>query len=93
MKFLNLVLLLLLVYLQYSLWFNKNGILDFYAVHNEIKVQRQINANLKIENDKIFAEITDLRQGFDAIEERARYELGMIKEGETFYRLVEHESK
>lgn len=61
-------------------------------MNNEIQVQQQVNEKLKIRNDEMFAEIDDLRQGLDAIEERARHELGMVKEGETFYRIIGEES-
>ncbi|GAL36371.1 cell division protein DivIC (FtsB) stabilizes FtsL against RasP cleavage [Vibrio maritimus] len=54
----------------------------------EIQVQQQVNGNLQTRNDEMFAEIDDLRQGLDAIEERARHELGMIQQGETFYRII-----
>ncbi len=91
MRLFALTLLLLLGWLQYTLWFGKNGISDFQAVNAETEVQNQVNTNLKERNDKMFAEIDDLRQGLDAVEERARHELGMVKEGETFYRLVEEE--
>ncbi|EEY39446.1 cell division protein FtsB [Vibrio mimicus SX-4] len=71
----------------------KNGVMDFRAVNAEIEVQQQVNANLHLRNQEMFAEIDDLRQGLDAIEERARNELGMVKEGETFYRIIGEESR
>jgi cell division protein FtsB len=74
--------------LQYTLWFGKNGIVDFNQVESEIQVQQQVNQNLQTRNNEMFAEIDDLRQGLDAIEERARHELGMIQDGETFYRII-----
>ncbi len=66
----------------------KNGIVDFNQVESEIQVQQQVNQNLQTRNNEMFAEIDDLRQGLDAIEERARHELGMIQDGETFYRII-----
>lgn len=81
-------LLLLLGWLQYSLWFGKNGIDEYTRVHHTLNDQAQTNSKLKLRNDQMFAEINDLNQGTEAIEERARNELGMIKQGETFYRLV-----
>ncbi|MCK6262309.1 cell division protein FtsB [Vibrio sp. ZSDE26] len=92
MRIFVLTLTLLFGWLQYELWFGKNGIIDFNAVNSEIQAQHQVNDNLLARNDEMFAEIDDLRQGLDAIEERARHELGMVKEGETFYRLVGEES-
>lgn len=88
MRLFSLVLLALFAVLQYTLWFGKNGIGDYDAVESETQVQHQVNGKLQTRNSEMFAEIDDLRQGLDAIEERARHELGMVKEGETFYRIV-----
>ncbi len=92
MRVFALVLLCLLGWLQYTLWVGKNGIVDFQRVSNDIDVQRQVNSNLQDRNNEMFAEIDDLRQGLDAIEERARHELGLVKDGETFYRIIGEES-
>ncbi|MEH0666851.1 cell division protein FtsB [Vibrio scophthalmi] len=88
MRVFALTLLLILGWLQYELWLGKNGVADYQAVSAEIDVQHQVNASLQSRNNEMFAEIDDLRQGLDAIEERARHELGMVKEGETFYRII-----
>ncbi|WP_038173810.1 MULTISPECIES: cell division protein FtsB [Vibrio] len=88
MRIFALLLTLILGWLQYELWLGKNGIVDFQAVNAETQVQHQVNSNLQTRNDEMFAEIDDLRQGLDAIEERARHELGMVKDGETFYRII-----
>ena len=88
MRVLAIALCLLLGWLQYHLWLSKNGIVDFRTVSSEIKVQEQVNSNLHQRNQEMFAEIDDLRQGLDAIEERARHELGMVKDNETFYRII-----
>ncbi|MEF1288643.1 cell division protein FtsB [Vibrio sp. M260118] len=88
MRIFALTLTLVLGWLQFELWFGKNGISDFQSVSAETQVQHQVNGSLQTRNDEMFAEIDDLRQGLDAIEERARHQLGMIKEGETFYRIV-----
>lgn len=88
MRVFALTLLLTLGWLQYELWLGKNGVADYQAVSAEIDVQHQVNASLQSRNNEMFAEIDDLRQGLDAIEERARHELGMVKEGETFYRII-----
>ena len=85
---LTLLLLVLLGWLQYSLWLGKNGIHDYVRVNDDVEVQQVNNGKLKSRNDQLFAEIDDLNGGQEAIEERARNELGMIKPGETFYRLV-----
>lgn len=93
MRLFSIALLSLFAVLQYTLWFGKNGINDFEGVESEIQVQHQVNGKLQTRNSEMFAEIDDLRQGLDAIEERARHELGMVKEGETFYRIVGEEHK
>lgn len=90
---LSLMLLALLGWLQYSLWFGKNGIHDYVRVTEDVAAQQQSNARLKVRNDKLFAEIDDLNDGQEASEERARSELGMIKSGESFYRLVPDKNK
>ena len=90
---LTLLLLALLVWLQYSLWFGKNGIHDYSRVNDDVAAQQATNAKLKARNDQLFAEIDDLNGGQEAIEERARNELSMTKPGETFYRLVPDASK
>lgn len=90
---LTLLLLVLLAWLQYSLWFGKNGIHDFTRVSDDVAAQQATNARLKARNDQLFAEIDDLNGGQEAIEERARNELSMIKPGETFFRLVPDTSK
>ncbi|MBW7984613.1 cell division protein FtsB [Enterobacillus tribolii] len=90
---LTLLLLALLGWLQYSLWLGKNGIHDYVRVKEDVTAQQGNNAKLKARNDQLFAEIDDLNGGQEAIEERARNELGMIKPGETFYRLVPEQSR
>ncbi|WMQ74292.1 MAG: Cell division protein FtsB [Sodalis sp.] len=85
---LTLLLLVLLGWLQYSLWLGKNGVYDLVRVESDVAVQQRNNAQLKARNDQLFAEINDLNGGQEAIEERSRNELGMIKAGEVFYRLV-----
>ncbi|MCW8345175.1 cell division protein FtsB [Vibrio sp. ZSDZ65] len=93
MRIFTLALLVVFSWLQYVLWFGKNGVVDFNQVESDIKVQQQVNSNLQVRNDEMFAEIDDLRQGLDAIEERARHELGLIQDGETFYRIIGEENQ
>lgn len=88
MRVFALALFMVLGWLQFEFWLGKNGWLDFQAVSAETQTQHQVNQNLQARNNEMFAEIDDLRQGLDAIEERARHELGLIKEGETFYRII-----
>lgn len=90
---LTLLLLVLLGWLQYSLWLGKNGIHDYTQVSADVAVQQASNAKLKARNNQLFAEIDDLNGGSEAIEERSRAELGMIRPGETFYRLVSEQNQ
>jgi cell division protein FtsB len=89
MRKLILFLILLLVYLQYRLWLGDGGLLEFWNVHQEVEAQREENARLRERNEALNAQVLDLKQGLDAIEERAREDMGMVKEGETFYQIVE----
>lgn len=91
MRIFTITLTLLLVGILYTLFTGKNGILDYQQVQDEINVQQKVNNSLQERNNEMFAEIDDLRQGLDAIEERARHQLGMIKEGETFYRIIDND--
>lgn len=88
MRLFTFGLVSLLAVLLYTLIWGKNGMHDQATIRSEIEVQQMVNKELQERNGKMFAEIEDLRQGLDAIEERARNELGMVKEGETFYRII-----
>ncbi|UCC56360.1 MAG: cell division protein FtsB [Gammaproteobacteria bacterium] len=89
MNKLIVLLLVLLVILQYQLWIGDGGLLDIWELHQEVELLRQENAHLQERNAALNAEVLDLKQGLDAIEEHAREDLGMVKEGETFYQIVE----
>ncbi|MFC1236989.1 cell division protein FtsB [Vibrio sp. F74] len=93
MRLFTLALVLLFSLLIYTLVWGKNGMLERTNVVSEIEVQQSVNRELNERNVKMFAEIEDLRQGLDAIEERARNELGLVKEGETFYRIIDDSSQ
>jgi cell division protein FtsB len=88
MRVITALLLIFIILLQYRLWFGKNSVPDYLALESE--VQRQIidNDKLKRRNKLLYADTDDLKSGVEAIEERARNELGMIKEGEIFFRLI-----
>lgn len=81
---LTLLLLAILVWLQYSLWFGKNGIHDYTRVNDDVAAQQATNAKLKARNDQLFAEIDDLNGGQEALEERARNELSMTRRAKLF---------
>ena len=89
MRKLVIFLLVLLVILQYQLWIGDGGLLDVWDLHQEVEMLKQENARLQERNAALDAEVLDLKQGLDAIEEHAREDLGMVKEGETFYQVVE----
>jgi cell division protein FtsB len=89
MKKLLILLVILLVYLQYSLWFGDGSLQDVWRLHKDVEQQRQENAVLRERNEALEAEVLDLQQGLEAIEEHAREDLGMIKKGETFYQVIE----
>jgi cell division protein FtsB len=80
----TLVLVVLIALLQYPLWLGKGGWLRVWDYDNQLQAQREVNQKLEQRNAGLDAEVRDLKSGFEAIEERARYELGMIKEGEIF---------
>jgi cell division protein FtsB len=84
-----LVLIVLLAWLQYRLWFGNGGAREVAALEQQVAQQKRQNAGLRERNAALAAEVADLKSGEAAIEERARSELGMIKPGETFYRVVE----
>ena len=90
MKLATYTLLALLLAEQYALWFGNGGILVAWDLHREIDAQQTENARLQERNQALEAEVVDLKRGLDAIEERARMELGMVKQGETFYRVIEN---
>jgi cell division protein FtsB len=89
MKKLLILLVILLVYLQYSLWFGDGSLQDVWRLHKDVEQQRQENDALRERNEALEAEVLDLQQGLEAIEEHAREDLGMIKKGETFYQVIE----
>ncbi len=89
MKALVAGLIVLLVFLQYRLWLGEGSLNEIWQLHQAIDTQTRENAVLKERNAALDAEVKDLKHGLDAIEERARAELGMIKKDETFYRIVE----
>lgn len=88
MKAFVIGLLILFAALQYTLWFSSGGILQIQRLNRAIAVLTQDNAVLQDRNNVLAAEVSDLKAGNEAIEERARNDLGMVKKGETFYQLV-----
>lgn len=89
MKALTLVLAALIVLIQYPLWLGKGSWLRVWEVDQQIRAQRETNRQLKARNDGLEAEVRDLKVGVEAIEERARSELGMIRHDEIFFQVLE----
>jgi len=88
MKLLSFILLLFVAAMQYPLWFGKASWLRVWQVDQEVIAARAENVHLQNRNNKLEAEVNDLKQGLEAIEERARSDLGMIKEGEILFQIV-----
>jgi cell division protein FtsB len=88
MKILALVLAALIILIQYPLWLGKGGWMRVWDMDRQVAAQKESNAKLETRNRALDAEVRDLKQGSDAIEERARYELGMMKQDEVFFRVL-----
>ena len=88
MRVFTTLLLIVFSLLQYRLWFGKNSVPDYLALQEDVIRQQQVNEKLRQRNKLLYADTDDLKLGTEAIEERARNELGMIKENETFFRLI-----
>jgi cell division protein FtsB len=92
-KWLTLALVALVGLIQYPLWLGKGGWLRVWEVDQQINAQREINARLKTRNGALEADVRDLKQGYEAIEERARGELGMIRQDEIFFQVLEERAR
>jgi len=88
-RWLVALLILLILGLQYRLWLGETNLRDIWDLNAKIELQQSINQELSQRNSELEAEVQDLKKGNAALEERARSELGMIKEGESFFQLVE----
>ena len=89
LRVLLILLLLLLAALQYKLWYGSGGQHEVASVKAQVAAQTAENRSLQARNDALAAEVADLKAGGEAVEERARSELGMVKPGETFYRVID----
>jgi cell division protein FtsB len=88
MRLLIAALIVVLLVLQYRLWFGDGSLSEVVQLSAELEIQKQKLKLLEERNRKLEAQVLDLQNGFDAYEEKARNDLGMIKKGETFYQLV-----
>ena len=89
MRWLTVGLIALVASLQYPLWLGKGGWLRVWEYDRQLQQQKEVTRKLEIRNAGLDAEVRDLKQGYDAIEERARFELGMIRQDETFVQIPE----
>ena len=92
MKILLTVLILLLIGLQYKLWFGDGSLSEVVQLSRELELQRERLRELEERNRMLEAQVLDLQNGLDAFEEKARNDLGMIKQGETFIQLIPAET-
>ncbi len=88
MRVVTYILLSLLLLLQYPLWLGKGSWLKVWDMGRQVEAQKQINEQTQKRNAALDAEVRDLKSGTDAIEERARSELGMVKQREIFFQVV-----
>lgn len=89
MKYLTLALAALIALLQYPMWLGKGGWLRVWETDQKLQAQYEKNRKLQVRNVTLDAEVRDLKQGLDAVEERARSELGMIRQDEIFFQVVD----
>lgn len=92
-RWLIVILIAFLLGLQYKLWVGEGSLAEVWHLHTAVGEQRIDNERLAERNAALEAEVKDLKQGLEAVEERARSELGMTKEDEIFYQLVDPEAR
>lgn len=91
MKVVAIILFIVLLVLQAKLWFGSHGVFQLWSLQDNIGDIKQKNDQLSQRNEQLHAEVIELKEGKEALEERARSQLGFIKEGEVFYRVVPEE--
>jgi cell division protein FtsB len=89
MKYLTFALAGLIALLQYPMWLGKGGWLRVWDTDRQLQAQHETNRKLQVRNGALDAEVRDLKQGLDAVEERARSELGMIRQDEMFFQVMD----
>lgn len=87
MRWLALLFIAAILALQYPMWLGKGSWLQVRETSRQVELQRDANARLKVRNEALDADVRDLKTGFEAIEERARSELGMIRNDEVFFQV------
>jgi cell division protein FtsB len=93
MRWVLLVLIGLFALFQYQLWFGEGGVVQKRTLRNQVEQQKTENQVLEKRNRQLRDAVAGLRDGLEGIEERARHDLGMIREGETFYMVIEEDKK
>jgi len=93
MRILGAILVALIVLIQAPLWIGKGGWLRVAQLEESVEKEKGKNAELEARNAALAAEVRDLKQGTEAVEERARYELGLVKRDEVFFQVVEEPKK
>jgi cell division protein FtsB len=88
MRIIASILFFLLIVLQVKLWFGGHGVFQLWSLQGNIEQARERNLGLERRNETLHAQVNELKQGSEALEERARSQLGFIKDGETFYRVI-----
>jgi len=89
MRMVPLIVIAMLLAIQFPLWLGKGGWMHVRDLEQQVAAQKRANAVLDERNERLGAEVKDLKEGADAVEERARYELGMLKDGELFVQIVD----
>ena len=93
MKWVALGLFLLLLLLQYRLWFAEGSLAELHRLDEQLVEQQELNRGLRTRNKQLEQEVLELQQGLETVEDRARRDLGMIREGEIYYQVVEEPEK
>ncbi|TVO76339.1 MAG: cell division protein FtsB [Sedimenticola selenatireducens] len=93
MRTLILLLIVMLMVLQYRLWVGEGSLAELYLLKEDIELQKAELQLMRRRNQALQAEVNDLKKGLEAIEERARNDLGMIREGEIFYQIIESDKR
>lgn len=88
MRILTFIMVLIVLALQYRVWFGEYGVRDIRNLKQEVARQQEANTTVAQRNQLMYADIEDLRNAHEAVEERARNELGLVREGETFFRII-----
>ena len=91
-KLILVVFTVIFIVLQYALWAGKQNVIDLYRLNRQIDVVRNENNEFNRRNNQLHEDVIDIKSGMGAIESQARFDLGLIKPGETYYQIVQSES-